>query len=523
MHETKIAFNNIESIPQLVKDFLDEKIPEFVAQKFSLKNALKQSKIKQKSFSESQRQILCEVLKSQLSRLELSEKQKENLQLLSQENTFTVTTGHQLNLFSGPVFFVYKILQTIKIADFLNKNSKDKKFVPVFWLATEDHDFEEINHFKTQENFYQIFAKPGGAVGRISVEKNNFIEDFEKEFKDEIYGTELILMLKEAYKKGNTLTEAIKILVNRLFSEYGLLMIDGDDAALKSQMKSIFEDELRNQTLKNATLETVKFLENSYGKVQVNPREINLFYLSDTRNRIEFDGEQYQIVDKNLTFTLEELLQNVEKLSPNVVMRPIYQEKILPNIAYIGGNAEIMYWLELGNYFKKLEIPLPLLVPRNSILFLTEKMFGKIEKSGLLISDFFSNFQEKLNEKLVENSEILEILNQKEEILKENFHQIKSKAEITDKTFGNLVNAEEKRQIKSYKRMKKRLLKAEKIKQSEQFSYWQNLYLQIHPRGSWQERVLNFSVFYAENGKIWLQNCYQQLSVENSELIILQN
>lgn len=514
----KILLKNIESIPSLIKDFLNDEA--YSSHRFSLDNALKQAEIKKQQFSDEQRKILHHSIYKQMQHLELTEKQKENLNALKQNNVFTVTTGHQLNLFSGSGFFIYKILQTIKTADYLNQHSKDAKFVPIFWLATEDHDFEEINHFKTQNNIYQITGKSGGPVGRIKIEENHFIKEFEREFKDDVYGTELILWLKEAYKIGNTLTEATQILVNRLFGEKGLLMIDGDDKDLKAQMENIFSDELKNQSLKNTTETEIQKLTQKYGKVQVNPRDINLFYLSETRNRIEREGSMLNIVDTNLKFSQKEILQNIENISPNALMRPIYQESILPNIAYIGGNAEIMYWLELKNYFKTIPIAFPILIPRNSMLFLPKKTFDKIEKIGLEIEDFFKNYTEVTRNKLLHNTELEKIIEDKEEELKQTFEYLKEKSSLTDKTFRNLVEAEETRQMKSYARMKKRLLRAEKIRQHERYSRMNLLYLEVHPNNIWQERFLNFSVFYAQNGAQWIKKCYDEMDVENSTLII---
>ena len=256
----KISFNDIENIPQLIKDFLDQKIEGFEESTFSLDHFGKQIHLKQQSFTQEQRNELFNELERQHSNLQLSTKQKENLENLKLSYTFTITTGHQLNLFSGPVFFVYKILQTIKTCSYLKVNFPDFNFVPVYWMASEDHDFAEINHFKTENNYYEINEKSGGPVGRIQVSDTFFISEFEKEFKDSVFGTELILMLKEAYKVGNTLTEAIKILVNRLFSDFGLLIIDGDSKALKNQIKDIFKDEILNSSLYNISKEKVNFL-----------------------------------------------------------------------------------------------------------------------------------------------------------------------------------------------------------------------------------------------------------------------
>ena len=521
----KISFNDIESIPQLVKDFLNQKIEGFEDKTFSLDHFAQQIHLKKDSFSKEQRETLLDVFEKQLSGITLSSRQKDNLEKLKLPNTFTITTGHQLNLFSGPVFFVYKILQTIKTCTYLKENFPDFNFVPVYWMASEDHDFVEINHFKTENNYYETNEKSGGPVGRIEINDIYFISEFEKEFKDSVFGTELILMLKEAYKVGNTLTQAIKILVNRLFSELGLLILDGDSKELKEQAKEIFKDELLHFSLQKNSKEKVDFLTNKYGKVQVNPREINLFYLSETRNRIDFDGRKYIVVDTDIEFTEEEILSELkdspDRFSPNALMRPIYQEKVLPNLAYIGGNAEIMYWLELKDYFSTINIPFPILIPRNSMLFLKEKTLGKIDKLDLKIEDFFQNFTVITNHKILEDSTILKLLDEKEELLVNGFTQLKASAEATEKSFGNMVKAEEVRQLKSFKRMKKRLLHAEKIKQGELLERLENLFLAVHPAKTWQERVYNFSVFFSDYGYSWLENCLEEMVVQDSKLIIV--
>ena len=522
---SSISFLDIESIPLLIKDFLMQRIEESERNLFTDENIENQFRLKEKSFTAENRQILSEVLNEQYDGIPLTENQRGNLDLLLQENTFTVTTGHQLNLFSGPAFFVYKILQTIKLANHFNETFPYRNTVPIFWMATEDHDFEEINHFKTENRYYETKAKAGGAVGRILLEDDFFISEFENEFRDAVFGTELILMMRRAYKKGRSLSEATRILVQELFGAYGLIVIDGDHPKLKSQMKTPFMNELLHQELYTSTKETVDLLTAKYGKVQVNPREINLFYLTETRNRIESDGENFTIVDTDISFTREEILKELqnhpEKFSPNALMRPVYQETVLPNLAYIGGNAEIMYWLELKNYYEKTGLPFPVLIPRVSLLFVTEKTIEKTTKAGLNMNDFFKNFATVTKDILLENNEIRQLLNRDENSLIPRFDELSLKAGLTEKSFANLVNAEKARQLKSFERMKKRLLRAEKIKQNEKLGRLENLFLTIHPGKNWQERVFNFSVFYADLGHEWLQNCYEEIDVRKSELIIV--
>ncbi|WP_300674339.1 bacillithiol biosynthesis cysteine-adding enzyme BshC [Soonwooa sp.] len=519
-----LDFNHIKNIPQLIKDFLNDDLGFAGDKIFKLDNVSKQIELKEKSFPKQHREVLHASFTKQLQALKLTESQSKNIELLKDSDTFTVTTGHQLNLFTGPVFFVYKILQTIKTASFLKEKFPTKNFVPIFWMATEDHDFDEIDHFKTENHFYQIKGKQGGAVGRIKVEDQFFISEFEREFKDHVYGTELILMMKEAYKLGNTLTEATRSLVQNLFADYGLLMLDGDDRDLKKLMIPTFKKELLNEQLYKTTSEKRNLLEQNYHKVQVNPREINLFYLTETRNRIEKSADVYKVLDTEVSFSETEILNELEnfpeRFSPNAVLRPAYQESILPNLAYIGGNAEIMYWLELPDFFESIELPFPILIPRNSLLFLNEKTFKKIEKLNLSITEFFEDFSVIVKKHLVENHPLHELLIKQEEALKNHFSILKNEAGSTDISFKNLVEAEETRQLKSFDKMQKRLLRAEKIKQAELMSRYEELFLKVHPGGIWQERQFNFSVFYADAGRDWLKFCYQLMNVEKSELII---
>ena len=521
-----IPFENIGSIPRQIKDFLNGKICDFREDLFSDENFEKKIHEKKQQFTSEKRKLISKVIQQQMEGLPLSEKQIQNLEKLQRENAFTVTTGHQLNLFSGPVFFIYKILQTVKTANYLSIQFPEFHFVPIFWMASEDHDFEEINHFRTQNNHYQINENSGGAVGKIQLNDVSFISEFEKEFQNLRFGPELITMLKESYSAGSTLSAATRSLVNKIFSEYGLLILDGDSKELKESVKPLFEDELRNQTLYYETQQKVAFLSEKYKRIQVNPREINLFYLDEKRSRIVKNDDSYSVDEGRLSFSEQEILNHLEtfpeKFSPNALMRPVYQEWVLPNIAYIGGNAEIMYWMEIKDYFKKIGLLFPILIPRNSMLFLSHKTVSKVEKNGLSLLDFFSDYEAIINERLIKNHPISDVLNQQEAQMEKIFDRLNIIAGETDITFGNLVQAEQVRQLKSFKRMKKRLLRAEKIKNKELIDRQLKLYNDIHPQNVWQERYANFSVFYAELGYDWLETCFREMQVQGAELIVMK-
>lgn len=519
----RIPFSEIEAVPALIKDFLNDDFPGFEDYNFTIENIEKIIQKKSESFSLARRKLIFEVLSAQMP--EPSNSQRENIEKLKATNTFTVCTGHQLNLFSGPVFFVYKILQTIKTAKVLSRHFPDYSFVPVFWMATEDHDFEEISFFKVFGNRYEARTDEVGAVGKIQLSDLSFTDQFSQNIKGFPFAEELTELIKNAYDTHNSLAEATRFIVQHLFAEYGLLILDGDTAMLKEQMVAAFEDELLHNSLKQKSEDQVSLLEKRYGKVQVNPREINLFYLENGRNRIEKVGDLYQVVDTDLSFTEKEIIiklrENPEKFSPNALMRPVYQETVLPNIAYIGGNAEMMYWMELKDYFQFLKLPFPVLIPRSSFLILSPKQYAKIGKLDFEIDHLFEDPEQLKNHRIKTESKLFDIIPDLQKQLADQFKKLETVSGETDPTFANLVNAERSRQMKSLAIMEKRLLRAEKRKNEHLMDRIDQFFADIHPNNSWQERQVNFSEFYLLHGRTWLETCLKEIDPLSSEMVVM--
>ena len=302
-----------------------------------------------------------------------------NLKSLLEENTFTVCTGHQLCLFTGPLYFIYKIITTINLAEALKKKYPKNNFIPVYWMASEDHDFEEVNHVNLFGKKLEWKDKQGGALGRYSTSGiPELVAELKSMLGDSINANELISIFENAYAKHADLASATRFLVNELFGQYGLIILDADDARLKNEMKEIFEDELSNKTSFRLVSNTIEKLEGQGYKAQVNPREINLFLLKkNERARIE---SAVQLEASNL---------KPETLSPNVVTRPLYQQKILPNLAYVGGPSEIAYWLEYKEMFDHYRVNFPILIPRNFVMLIDAHVGNKLDKLGLEAEDVF--------------------------------------------------------------------------------------------------------------------------------------
>lgn len=501
-----IPFKDTGYFSKLMSDYLDKnpKLVEFYGNFPDLDGFKKQLELK-KTFSLKGRQVLVESLSNQYSSITLSDDTNSNIELLNNENTFTITTGHQLNIFTGPLYFLYKIVSTINLTKQLKANFPKFNFVPVYWMATEDHDFEEINYFNFKQNKISWERESSGAVGRLKTDGfEDVFNDFSKllgKTNNEKYIKELF---EKAYLENNNLTDAMRYLVNELFGEYGLVIIDGDDKNLKTLFSPIVKDELLNQTSFNNVSETNERLGENYN-IQVNPREINLFYLKENlRERIILEDKLYKINNTSISFSeteiLEELSNYPERFSPNVIMRPLYQETILPNLSYIGGGGEIAYWFQLKDYFKAVNTPFPILLLRNSVLLITEKQLQKLDKLNISLSEVFWKQGNLIDKKVKEMSEINLDFSQQKMFLQKQFELLKDLAKQTDYSFIGAVNAQEKKQLNGLDNLEKRLLKAQKRKLTDEVERIKSIQNQLFPNQSLEERTRNFSEVYLEQG-----------------------
>lgn len=501
-----ISYQNSGYFSPLMNDYLNQnsKLQSLYNRFPSLENFEKQIIEKQNNFRHDNRNTLVTVLQKQYSGLEISHLTQQNIESLKVENTYTVTTGHQLNLFSGPLYFLYKIISTINLTNELKVKYPAYNFVPIYWMATEDHDFEEINYFNFKGKKFRWNKDSSGPVGRLSTEGlADFFEIFEQELGSSTNAEKLKTLFKEAYLNHNNLADATRYLANQLFGNQGLVIIDADDTGLKHQFIPYIKEELLQQTAyKNVIATTEKLTEYN---VQVNPREINLFYIEDNlRERIIYQDGKYLVNNRKLEFSQQEILNllesNPEKFSPNVIMRPLYQEVILPNLCYIGGGGEIAYWLELKSFFDAVKVSFPILLVRNSVLLATEKQIKKADRLNLSWNDLFSKQNDLINEKTKVLSEFDIDLTLLKTQLQKQFSILNEITTKTDPSFAGAVKAQEIKQLKGLDKLEKRLLKAEKIKLKDTLSRITNLQNELFPNQGLQERQANFSEFYLEAG-----------------------
>ncbi|MBA4154864.1 bacillithiol biosynthesis cysteine-adding enzyme BshC [Flavobacterium sp.] len=525
-----ISYQQSGYFSALINDYLNEK-PELKAlyHRFpNLENFKLQLEEKGNNFNGNdnfKREVLVYVLEKQYQSIVSSETTLNNIKLLNNLNTFTITTGHQLNLFTGPLYFLYKIVSTINLCKQLKSEFPEHDFVPIYWMATEDHDFEEINYFNFKHKKISWNRESFGPVGRLSTDGLEAVfAVFESEIGLGKNAEGLKNLFKKAYLEHTNLADATRFLANELFSIEGLVVIDADDTNLKKSFVPYIKNELLQQTAFAKVNETTPLLE-SYS-VQVNPREINFFYIEDKlRERIVFENGSYAVLNTKMTFSEEEILTEVdnhpEKFSPNVLLRPLYQEVILPNLCYIGGGGELAYWLELKSFFESQHVTFPILLLRNSVLLATEKQAAKADKLQLTWSDLFLNQQELFNQKTKLLSDFTIDFSAQKDALKKQFEALHEMAQTTDKSFLGAVKAQEVKQIRGLENLEKRLLKAEKRVHQEQLNRIISLQNELFPNQSLQERKINFSEFYVEFGAELIEKLLKELKPLEQEFKVV--
>lgn len=447
-----------------------------------------EDQVKNRAFDDSKRQTLVEVLERQYQHIP----NKPDFSVLTQPNTFTVTTGHQLNIFTGPLYVLYKWITTVNLAKKLNETYPAYRFVPIYWLAAEDHDFAEINHFTLFGKNYTWETEQRGAVGRMSPKELKTVFD---------QMPEKLFLFEEAYLKHDTLSDAVRWYVNELLGKEGLICLDPDDADLKRLFAPIIKDELLNRPTESIVTQTTQQLEALGYKTQITPREINLFYLDDQlRERIVTDGEDsYEVLNTEIRFSKEEIValvdEHPERFSPNVVLRPVYQEVILPNLAYIGGPSEVPYWLQLKGIFDHFKIPFPLLMPRNFALYVNPASAKKMDKLGVSPEELFWDevkLRRAYTERISGNS--LDLTDQKA-CLEQCFAEILHKSVKVDRSLEGAVLAEKARLMHTIDHLEKRLKKTEEKNYETVLSQLMTLKQKLFPNGGIQERSENYLNF----------------------------
>jgi bacillithiol biosynthesis cysteine-adding enzyme BshC len=411
-------------------------------------------------------------------------------------------------LFTGPLYFTYKIISTINLTEQLKDKYPDNKFIPIFWMAAEDHDFQEINQINLFGKRLEWDSKQSGAVGRMNLDGiETILKELESILGESDNAKRLLHLFENSYLKSQNLANATRYLVNELFGKYGLVIIDGDDKKLKKQFIPQIKKDVVEQGFVKTIKESSSKLARSYS-AQAFVRDINFFKLSE-KNRllITKKGEE------------KEIDTHPENFSPNVLLRPLYQESVLPNIATIGGGAEVAYWLQLKSAFHQEKIPFPILVLRNSAMIITDKQTHKIKSFDFDLLDVFKDENALQKQYVIAQDSSAISLNKEKEDVKKIYSLISKKT--NDGGLKDNIKAQLQKQLNALDVLALKLIRLEKQKHQDAVNQISKLKQQLFPDNSLQERYDNFIPFYLNDGENFIKILKQNLNPLDPNFVVL--
>ncbi len=523
MKKTVLSYEDTHAFPALFRAYLseDEKLKDFYRYPFSPDSFESAAEdLKKQPFD---RKVLVEVLRDQ---------NKPSLypliETLRESNTFTVCTGHQLSIFAGPLFFVFKIVTVIRLAEELKRKYPAYNFLPVFWMVSEDHDLEEISSVNMYgKNIEWKHGLKGMAGGLDTSSMKKCMEELSAVAGSGKNSEELLTLFTEAYLSGKNLASATRFLLGKLFEEKYILILDPADERLKKKIIPFLREDIFDHVNHRLVDETAARLSRCGYETQVNPREINCFYITgNSRNRIVFEEDRYKITGTDVSFSEKEMDAEISnhpgRFSPNVVMRPLYQQAVLPNIAYVGGPAEIAYWMEYRSMFEHHGIFYPVLVPRVSALWIDSSASALMRKLRINSANLFTGTDMILKKLLAENGFRLGLPEEIEDA-RRLFSVVSLKAGAVDPTLRASSEAELEKVLKSLKHIEERMTRSAKQQREAEVRQVKKLMEKLFPGNGLQERHDNFIPLYLEYGKAFLNILFENFDPFEGRFVVLED
>jgi bacillithiol biosynthesis cysteine-adding enzyme BshC len=497
-----------------------------------------------KNISDSRHNIgkqVSSIIFDQYSSFKISDKTKKNIEELANKNTLAVVTGQQLGILGGPLYTLHKIITAIKLSQQLSQRYDDYNFIPIFWLEGDDHDFNEVRTTKIIDEANKLVAIGYGeeiseedakqSVGLLKFDEsiNEFINQLESLLRDTEFKNPLIDKLRSYYSARKSFKSSFKELIHSIFDEHGLVILDPQDKKLKELLKPVFKKEIsefRNYTdkLVHASAE----LEEIY-HAQVKVKPVNLFLnVDDARYSIEPVENQFRLKRKRKTFEREELLEIVEtepeRFSPNVLLRPICQDYLLPTAFYIAGPSEISYFAQVKSLYSFFNVSPPIIYPRSSATYVEKSITKTLDKYSISISDLFID---------VENVKRRVIDSISETSLEEVFAEISNEIELTFDRLKEILFELDRQTADGSKKYRDKILgalnelkvKAEKTQQKKYEVTLRQIdrtAINLYPNANLQERELNFVNFANKYGMDFINLIFEKLEINKFEHQIIE-
>ncbi|MCM3905910.1 MAG: bacillithiol biosynthesis cysteine-adding enzyme BshC [Pyrinomonadaceae bacterium] len=483
------------------------------------------------------RKVLCDALSEMNAGWGAGAETLANIELLREADCLAVVSGQQAGLFTGPLYTIYKALSAVKLAGCLRQ--RNTKAVPVFWIATEDHDFAEVAKAEFIGKDCRLASvsvplelhREGQPVGHVVLDDsiNQVVDRLVELLPVSEFTPDFEALLRDAWKPGRGYGDAFARMMTSLIGQHGLIFLDPMDARMKRLAAPLYAGAAnRAQEIANALESRSRELEEAgyHAQVLASANTFPLFIhdAEGARHALtRTDDGKYRLKDLDSAYTAQELADlaalEPERFSPNVTLRAVVQDYLLPTIAYLGGAAEIAYFAQTAEVYRVLDRPVTPILPRSSLTMVERHTSRVLERYGLSLADLFAGPESVLSQVVEEvlGADTAKSFTETEESVNQDLDRLREKLRAIDPTLAQALETGRRKINYQLEGLRSRFHRAQMSRDEAAQRQLQRAFDQLYPEKALQERHINISSLLARHGRYVIDWIYNAINLGSSE------
>ncbi len=534
-----LPFTEIPQQTRLFLDYLRDPLPlrQFYPSAVRYHHELAQRVPEVLSAYRVDRNRVCDALEAMNRRWGAGQATLDNIQLLRESDCIAVVSGQQAGLFTGPLYTIYKALAAVKLAGCLRQ--RETKAVPVFWIAAEDHDFAEVAKAEFIGRDCQLknvevteaLHREGQPVGQVVVDDSidAVIDELFELLPNSEFADDIKALVKNAWQPGRGYVESFAIMMTSLLGRYGLIFLDPLDPELKKLAAPLYAEAAQRAPEIAAALEKRSSdLESAgyHAQVLATSNSFPLFLHDEQGARhavVRVENGKYKAKDVQQEYTAEELaalaLEKPERFSPNVTLRAVVQDYLLPTIAYYGGAAEIAYFAQTAEVYRLLERPATPILPRSSLTMIERHTGRVLERYNLTLKDFFEGLDPVIKRVVEEvlGADTAKLFAKTEENINQELDSLREDLESIDPTLAGALETGRKKINYQLEGLRTRFVRAQMGRDEAAHRQLQRAFDQLYPNKDLQERHINITSLLARHGTYVIEWIFNAINLGSSE------
>jgi bacillithiol synthase len=483
------------------------------------------------------REKVCDALAAMNQRWGAGEATLENIRLLREPDCIAVVSGQQAGLFTGPLYTIYKALSAVKLAGCLRQ--RNTKAVPVFWIAAEDHDFEEVAKAELIGRDCQLKSvevstamhQEGRPVGHVRLNESidAVVDELFELLPNSEFAADMKALVKNAWQPGRGYVESFGIMMTSLLGRHGLIFLDPLDQELKRLAAPLYSEAARRAPeIANALEKRSSELESSgyHAQVLATANSFPLFLHDEEGRRhsvVRVESGKYKAKEDETEYSAEELAkiaeETPERFSPNVTLRAVVQDYLLPTIAYYGGAAEIAYFAQTAEVYRLLDRPATPILPRSSLTMIERHTGRVLERYGLTLADFFEGLDPVIKRVVEEHlgADTAKLFANAEQNVNHELDRLRGELEAIDPTLASALDTGRKKINYQLEGLHTRFVRAQMNRDEAALRQLQRAFDQLYPNKDLQERHINVTSLLARHGTYVIEWIYNAINLGSTE------